>query len=147
MSSHSCFTGQHVIYSCGKISSKHEELQRPMFSGYQVLIKKSKWTEVSAGSLPHDGNLYRSPGVFNFEIPVVGRSWDLPKNLWMKQLHKKFCNPCIRAACFFFHICNEISMKDIVINDCKSERDPELLHQTPRFGVTQIHGQGDMRKM
>lgn len=37
-------------------------------------------------------------------------------------------------------------MKDIVINGYKSERDPEL-HQTARFGVTQIHRQGDMRKM
>lgn len=82
MSSHSCFTGQHVIYSCGKISSKHEELQQHMFSGYQVLIKKSKWTKLSAGNLSHGGNFYRFPDVFNFVIPVVGRIWGLPKNLW-----------------------------------------------------------------
>lgn len=74
MSSHSYFTGQHLSYSCDRISSKHKELQQPMFSSYQVSIKEPKPTRVSAENLAHDRNLYRSPGVFNFEIPVVGRS-------------------------------------------------------------------------
>lgn len=74
MSSHSYFTGQRPCYSCDKISSKHEELQQPMFSSYQVLINKSKLKQTSAEKLAHDGDLSRSPGVFHFEIPVVGRS-------------------------------------------------------------------------
>lgn len=74
ITSHSYFTGQHLSYSCDKISSKHEELQQLMFSSYQVLIKESKLMRASVENLARGGNLYWPPGVFNFEILVVGRS-------------------------------------------------------------------------
>jgi len=57
MSSHSYFAGEHLSYSCDKISSKHEELEQPMFSSYQVLIKESKLPRDSAENLAHEGNL------------------------------------------------------------------------------------------
>lgn len=72
MSSSSYFIDQHLGYSCDKI--RHKELQQHMFSSYQVSIKESKLTKASAENLAHGGSLYWSPGVFNFEIPVGGRS-------------------------------------------------------------------------